>query len=984
MNKVIKMLIIASASILFVGSINLLIVHGDTRNLATGQDNNRLNMIQNIQSTGNPVSTNSDFSTYTENGRIILEKYVGTNTDIIIPAEINEIGQYAFNMSKVRVIHFAPESKLDTIHSSAFADQTTLEDIYLPNSLTYIGDCAFKGCTGLTKLEIPSSLKRIGLLAFANCTKLSSVYFNDGLIDLELCAFEGDTSLSGVHIPSTIKNNGTSGVGPATYTFGEQFRGCDALKSITFSNELKMIPGGLFQLSGIVNLVIPDTITEIGPRAFEACSQLKSIKFGNGLQSIDSEAFDMCKNLESVEIPGNVKRIERLAFYNCTNLASVILNEGIVDVEIGAFGKLPKLTMVTIPASIKNTYQYKRETYDETVSAKETNPDRGSGFVECDNLTKINLSNTATEVPPYLLENVPGLITITLPKSITKIGENSFRFNDKLSSINLETSVTDIEEGAFKDCTSLKDIKFSDALEKLGPYVFQGCTSLTNISTLGKITEVQGSTFADCTSLESVIIPNTVTTIDYFAFDNDTKLNKAVMLRNVTKIEDFAFENCSSLIIYGCKGSAAETYANTNGAKFVDISIDATKVTPEYSEILLRSGQTVSLKYTLEPSNTNDAVVLSSSDTSIVRIVENKINGIGAGTAKVTMTTSSGMKAVIIVHVGQLVYFKDDITYIPVGSEKQLYYLTPLDTDGLITSWISGDENIASAKDGKVTGINIGSATIYVNTKNGCVSHQVQVVPKLEGFVMSLYQTTLDRTPDASGLTYWTDQLSSGKQTGAQVVDYFVFGNEFTAKNYCNEHFLTHLYKAIFSREADTGGLTYWEGLMAKGMTREAVLNGFLGGSEFKSLCSNAGISAGTLPALPARGTIQTWPCSLDNKMDNGIGNFVLRMYTKCLGREAEKAGAAYWITQLNANKVGGTAVAEQFFLGTEFSKQNYSNTEYVTRLYRTIFGREPEAGGLSYWTGFLGKGTSRKTVIERFTSGTEWANICQEFGINN
>jgi len=61
MNKVIKMLIIASASILFVGSINLLIVHGDTRNLATGQDNNRLNMIQNIQSTGNPVSTNSDF-----------------------------------------------------------------------------------------------------------------------------------------------------------------------------------------------------------------------------------------------------------------------------------------------------------------------------------------------------------------------------------------------------------------------------------------------------------------------------------------------------------------------------------------------------------------------------------------------------------------------------------------------------------------------------------------------------------------------------------------------------------------------------------------------------------------------------------------------------------------------------------------------------------------------------------------------------------
>ena len=61
-------------------------------------------------------------------------------------------------------------------------------------------------------------------------------------------------------------------------------------------------------------------------------------------------------------------------------------------------------------------------------------------------------------------------------------------------------------------------------------------------------------------------------------------------------------------------------------------------------------------------------------------------------------------------------------------------------------------------------------------------------------------------------------------------MDYFVFGKEFTAKNYCNEHFLTHLYKAIFSRDADADGLKYWEDLMTKGKTREEVLNGFLDG----------------------------------------------------------------------------------------------------------------------------------------------------------
>jgi len=98
---------------------------------------------------------------------------------------------------------------------------------------------------------------------------------------------------------------------------------------------------------------------------------------------------------------------------------------------------------------------------------------------------------------------------------------------------------------------------------------------------------------------------------------------------------------------------------------------------------------------------------------------------------------------------------------------------------------------------------------------------------------------------------------------------------------------------------------------MSAGVTREAVLNGFLGGKEFKALCASADIQVGDMPTLPVRGTIQTWTCSQDGKMDNGIGNFVLRMYTKCLGREAEETGAALGHTA-DTNKIGGTAVAEQ------------------------------------------------------------------------
>jgi len=254
---------------------------------------------------------------------------------------------------------------------------------------------------------------------------------------------------------------------------------------------------------------------------------------------------------------------------------------------------------------------------------------------------------------------------------------------------------------------------------------------------------------------------------------------------------------------------------------------------------------------------------------------------------------------------------------------------------------------------------------------------------KISSFVTTLYSTTLDRKPDDSGLNYWVNELSSGKKTGSQVVHYFVFGPEFTAKNYCNEHFLTHLYKAIFSRDADADGLKYWEDLMTKGKTREEVLNGFLGGTEFKTLCSKADITVGSMPALPKYGTIQTGACPNDNKIDNKICSFVLRMYTKCLGRSAEKAGLTYWTNQLNMGKVDGTAVAKQFFLSSEFTVQKTSNTEYVTRLYRTIFGREPETDGLNYWVTALKNGTSRESVLEGFAIGSEWTSICKSYGIS-
>lgn len=153
----------------------------------------------------------------------------------------------------------------DTNITSEFKQST---EIWLPDSVTTIGDSAFYGYTSLTSVIIPDSVTSIGNNAFQNCIKLTS---------------------------ATMGNNVTS-IG--NYTFG----GCSSLTRIT----------------------IPDSVTTIGDSAFERCSRLTQITIGNSsnLTSIGHCAFKTCK-FSSMMIPLNVTFIGYEAFSNNTNLTNV-------------------------------------------------------------------------------------------------------------------------------------------------------------------------------------------------------------------------------------------------------------------------------------------------------------------------------------------------------------------------------------------------------------------------------------------------------------------------------------------------------------------------------------------------------------------------------------------------------------------------------------------------------------------------------------
>lgn len=112
---------------------------------------------------------------------------------------------------------------------------------------------------------------------------------------------------------------------------------------------------------------------------------------------------------------------------------------------------------------------------------------------------------------------------------------------------------------------------------------------------------------------------------------------------------------------------------------------------------------------------------------------------------------------------------------------------------------------------------------------------------------------------------------------------------------------------------------------------------------------------------------------------------FVERIYIYVLDREPEEDGAAFWSDELWSFRRTGAEVAQGFIFSPEFEARKTSDKEFVTILYKTFFGRDPEEEGMNFWLAQLASGTmDRVTVANGFIYSQEWADTCASYGIRS
>lgn len=398
-----------------------------------------------------------DFEYSVYKGRVCILNCTSTEAVVQIPQTINgypvtSIYHSAFSDCKSLTSILFPNT-IEEIGSYAFNGCTSLEDVILPNGIDRIDDGVFKDCSGLKTITIPESVTSIGAVSFSGCTALTEITIPDGVTGIGEGAFGTCSGLIEITIPESVISIGSA-----------SFGGC----------------------SGLTEITIPDSVTGIGDRAFQGCTALTDITIGNGVKSIGHSAFYGCKKLTNVYI----KDIKAWCEINCDSffysspleyaqnlylnnelITNLIIPHGVKSIGDKAFYNCKSLTSVTIPDSV--TYI-------------------GDAFRGCTQLANVHITDLESwcnidfdETPMQYAENLylnNELVTdITIPSSITSLGDKVFYNCKSLSGVIIPDSVTSVGDCCFYECDGIIEITMGNGLTTIGQSAFFGCTQLTDV-----------------------------------------------------------------------------------------------------------------------------------------------------------------------------------------------------------------------------------------------------------------------------------------------------------------------------------------------------------------------------------------------------------------------------------------------------------------------------------------------------------------------
>ena len=292
----------------------------------------------------------------------------------------------------------------------------------------------------------------------------------------------------------------------------------------------------------------PFTITEDGVLTDYSGSKA-TIFVPDGVVRIENFVFQDDKNLKTVYLPDSLKEIGDYAFRDCSNLMTINLPDGLTKIGDSAFTNCKKM-LCTIPDTVESIGEL--------------------AFYDCENLRSIHISDKITVINYGTFALCKNVSSVTLGKSIEKIGEDAFREIplwvedlvlpeplvdiedfafygcEGLTSVTMGDNVTEVGVSAFANNKSLSSVKLSNSLVLLGARAFSGDELLTSVTLPESMKSMEQEVFANC-PITTLTIPDAVEMIVPKALASMTALEEVFIGNGVTSIGNEAFADCTSL-----------------------------------------------------------------------------------------------------------------------------------------------------------------------------------------------------------------------------------------------------------------------------------------------------------------------------------------------------------------------------------------------------------------------------------------------------
>ena len=294
----------------------------------------------------------------------------------------------------------------------------------------------------------------------------------------------GYQALSSKYIKSITLGKNIQNIGEQAFAF------CDSLLSIDVVSDnpyLSSLDGVLFdkQQSAIIccpagkqgTYTMPNSVTKIESYAFCGCQKLSNIQIGNNVDSIKGPAFQDCTGLTSIVIPANVTSINPWAFYGCSNLTGVVWNA----IHCNDFWE--------DNATPFNWY------YDELLNVK-----------LCRQITSFVIGEGVEYIPKRLLSGFSKLTTVTIPNSVTSIGDGAF-YQSGITSITIPDGISSIGKETFCECNRLSYIEIPTSVTNIGAWAFNSCRNLSSIKCLASTPPTIGNYVFEGTNECAIYVP---------------------------------------------------------------------------------------------------------------------------------------------------------------------------------------------------------------------------------------------------------------------------------------------------------------------------------------------------------------------------------------------------------------------------------------------------------------------------------------------